>query len=697
MLRLAIARIRALFRRNATADEIREELQFHVAMRTDDYARQGLGADAARRQALRRFGNPAVIQDRGYDVRGGDVLETIIQDVKYGCRQLAQHPSFALVAILTLALGIGVSTALFSVIDAALLRPLPYSHPEELVSVNVEETRPGREPSQFAPSMSDIRAWRTLTPIVAHAGTGRVAGFVPLIVDTGSPQRLLVGEASEDFLETYGISPILGRAFCADDTREGAPRVALLGHAFWQRQFGGNPDVLGRTLRVENTSATIVGVLPAGFYRKTAVWQPPQFTPALADNRGSGASVIVRLRPGVSVADASRALDGVTPPGRIFGPTPVPVHVVMTSMYQDETSGFLTTLRTLSAAVGLILILACVNVAGLMLARGATRDVELAIRASIGAGPGRLMRQLLTEGVVLALAGAALGVVLASLSLDSLVTLLPLSLPANSPVTINSTVLAFALALTMVTTLLSGLVPALKLSRAPFRISSMLAIGGRSGAPLSRRGGQWLIGVEVALALVLVTGAGLILRSFARLVAVDLGFDTANVLTLEVEPIDRTASVRWQYYTALADELRRQPEVLSAGAINHLALAGGGSWFFFRGAGTSQQLGGFQHTVLPGYFEAMGVHPIAGRLLEDADRSSGDAVVINATVARQAYEGNAVGRTLVAGDGKREWRIVGVVPDIRHGVRRVKPARRSMRYPVHTQPTHCRSTRRWRW
>ncbi|MEO8521784.1 MAG: ADOP family duplicated permease [Acidobacteriota bacterium] len=667
MLRLAIARIRALFRRNATADEIREELQFHVAMRTDDYARQGLDVDAARRAALRRFGNPAVIQDRGYDVRGGGVLETIIQDVKYGCRQLAQHPSFALVAILTLALGIGVSTALFSVIDAALLRPLPYSHPEELVSINAEETRPGREPSQFAPSMSDIRAWRTLATIVAHAGTGRVAGFVPLIVDTGTPQRLLVGEASEDFLETYGISPILGRAFRADDTREGAARVALLGHAFWQRQFGGSADVLGRTLRVENTPATIVGVLPAGFYSKTAVWQPPQFTPALADNRGSGASVIARLRPGVRVADASRALDSVTPPGRIFGPTPAPVHVVMTSMYQDETSGFLTTLRTLSAAVGLILILACVNVAGLMLARGATRDVELAIRASIGAGRGRLMQQLLTEGVLLALAGAALGVVLASLSLDSLVALLPLSLPANSPVTINSTVLAFALALTMVTTLLSGLVPALKLSRAPFRISSMLAIGGRSGAPLSRRGGQWLIGIEVALALVLVTGAGLILRSFARLVAVDLGFNTANVLTLEVEPLDRTTSVRWQYYTALADELRRQPEVLSAGAVNQLALTGGGSWFSFRGAGTSQQLGGFQHTILPGYFKAMGVHPIAGRLLEEGDRPSGDAVVVNAMAARQAFQGNAVGQTLVAGDGKRDWRIVGVVPDIRHG------------------------------
>ena len=269
--RIALARLRALFRRDGTADEIREELNFHVAMRADEYAREGLDAAAARQAALRRFGNVAVIQDRGYDVRGGGVMETILQDVKYPLRQLGHQPSFTILAGLTLALGIGVSTALFSVIDAALLRPLPYPHPEQLVTIDVEETSQTGTTSRFAPSMVDIRTWRTLPAILAQAGMGRVSsGFTPLIVDTGTPDRMIVGEASEGFLETYGIFPILGRGIHADDTRDGAPAVALLGHAYWQSAFGGDPNVLGRDIRIQDRPVTIVGVLPAGFYKETA-------------------------------------------------------------------------------------------------------------------------------------------------------------------------------------------------------------------------------------------------------------------------------------------------------------------------------------------------------------------------------------------------------------------------------------------
>jgi len=666
VMRIAIARVRALFRRDATTDEIREELQFHVQMRTDEYTRHGMDARAARQAALRRFGNLAVIQDRGYDVRGGGVMETMLQDLKYGFRQLGQHRSFSIVAVLTLALGVGVSTALFSVIDAALLRPLPYPHPEELVTLNVDETTQGSQPSRYAPSIADIRTWRNLTTIISHAGNGRVSGFVPLIVETGAPQRLTVAEASEDFLDAYGVNPILGRGIQLDDTREGASAVALLGHAFWQREFGGDPHVLGRDIRIQNRVVTIVGVLPAGFFNDTAVWQARQVSSAWLDNRGSGTPAIARLRPGVTLAQAAAALDSVTPPSTMMGPTPVPARVVIQSMYDDETEQFGPTIRTLSMAVGLILIIACVNVAGLMLARGATRDVELAIRASIGAGRGRLVRQLLTESLVLAIAGALIGVLLAYASLDSLVALIPLSLPANSPVAINGTVLAFALGLTVATALLFGLVPALKLSRAPKMISTMLSVGGRSGAPLSKRAGQWLIGVEIALALVLMTGSGLILRSFAKLVSVDLGFDTANVVTLEVEPLDQTAAMRREYYVSLANELRRLPEVVSAGAIDQLALTGGGS-YAFPTADTGANVEGPQRTVLPGYLEAMGVRALAGRLLENADLVSGEAVVVNVTVSERYFGSAPIGHTLRVGDkNPREWRIVGVVPNIRH-------------------------------
>ena len=596
-LRIAIARLRALFRRDATTDEIREELQFHVEMRTEELARKGLEPAAARQAAVRRFGNPAVIQDRGYDVRGGGVMETMLQDVKYTLRQLSRQPSFAILSVITLALGIGVSTALFSVIDAALLRPLPYPHPEELVTIDVEETTKDK-PSRIAPSMADIRAWRALDTIVSQAGMGRVAGFVPLVVDSGTPQRLTVASASEGFLETYGITPILGRGVDADDTREGAPRVALLGHAYWQGEFGGDPNVVGRSVRIQNEPVTIIGVLPRGFYQETAVWQASQFPNVRLNRRGSGTPVIARLRPGVTIAQARAVFETVTAPSIEPARTAFPVRVVMESMYADETNGFGATIQTLSLAVGLILLIACVNVAGLLLARGATRQVELAIRASIGAGRGRLVRQLLTESVVLAVAGALVGVLLAYVSLDALVALVPLALPANSPVEINATVLAFALGLSVLTALLFGLVPAFKLSRTPKMMTTMLAVGGR-GAPLSKRAGQWLIGVEVALALVLMTGAGLILRSFAKLASVDLGFDVENVLTMEVEPLDQSASIRRDYYVSLADALRRLPEVASIGAIDQMALKGGGTYFFPKTEG-GVSVGGPQRTVLPG-------------------------------------------------------------------------------------------------
>lgn len=666
LVRIAIAKVRVLFRRDATIDEIREELQFHVEMRTDELTAQGLDARAARRTALRRFGNLSLIQDRGYEVRGGGLLETILLDAKYAARQLRAHPSFSIVAILTLALGIGVSTALFSVIDAALLRTLPYEHPEQLVTIDVEETRPGREPGRYAPSMGDVRTWRTLSTIISHAGAGRVSGFAPLIVDTATAERLTVAEASEDFLETYGIYPILGRGIQFDDTRQGAPRVALLGHAFWQRRFGGDPNVLNRTLRIQNQPATIVGVLPAGFYDESEVWQARQLSEAMRDRRATGTPVIARLQPGVSLARAAAALDAVTPASMNHGPVPEPVRVVITSMYEDETHQYGTTVWTLSMAVALILVIACVNVAGLLLARGAARDVELAIRASIGAGRGRLVRQLLTESLLLAVAGAALGVVLAYASLDSLVALIPMSLPANSPVTVNATVLGFALVLTIVSTLFFGLVPAFKLSRAPALISSMLAVGGRSGAPLSKRAGQWLIGVEVALALVLLTGSGLIVRSFARLLSVDLGFTATNVVTLEVEPLEQAPVIRREYYASLLSELMRLPEVVSAGAIDQFALEGGGSYSFPK-ADTGVDVEGPQRTVLPGFLETIGARPLQGRLLEAGDRATGEPTVVNDVLSQRYFDGNAVGHTLTT-DGKnsRRWRIVGVVANIRH-------------------------------
>ena len=584
--------------------------------------------------------------------------------VKYALRQLSRQPSFTILATLTLALGIGVSTALFSVIDAALLRPLPYPFPEQLVTLQVEDPYEGK-PSRLDPSMADIRVWRSVETIISHAGMGRVGGFRPLIVDSGTPQRLVVAEASEGFLETYGITPILGRGIHPGDTRDGATAVALLGHAYWQQQFGGDPNVLGRVIAIEDRPFIVVGVLPAGFYRESAVWQAMQFSPAMINRRGSGTPAIARLRPGVTLAQAQAALQAVTPAALMFGTTAGPGRVVIESMYDDETNRYGPTIRTLAVSVGLILIIACVNVAGLTLARGATRDVELAIRAAIGAERGRLIRELFTESLVLAIAGAVVGVALAYASLSSLVSLIPLSLPENSSAEINATVLLFAVGLTMFTALLAGLVPALKLSRAPRLISTMFSVSGRGGTPLAKGTGQWLIGVEVALALVLMMTAGVMLRSFARLVSVDLGFNVDNVLTLDVEPLDRNAAVRLDYYAALAEALRQVPEVVSAGAIDPSVLSGGGSYTTVM-TDSGARFGGPQRTVLPGYFQSVAVNAIAGRLLEDADRVTSDAVVISATAARQYFGGDALGREMRMEYQQRRLRIVGVVPDLWH-------------------------------
>jgi predicted permease len=679
-LRIALARLRALFRHDATVDEIREELRIHVEMRADEYAQRGLDPGTARQAALRRFGNLAVIQDRGYDERGGGVMETVLQDAKYSLRQLRRQPSFSILAGLTLTLAIGLSTALFSVIDAALLRPLPYPNPEQLVTVSIEEADRYGELSHFAPSMEDIRLWRAVPGIISHAGMGRVARFASvatggMIVDAGTPKRAVIGEASEGFLETYGLTPVLGRGFTVDDTREGAPAVALLGHAFWQRELGGDRDVVGREIRLQNNPLTIIGILPAGFYQTTAIWTARQYGAGMVTNRGSGASVIARLRPGVTLTQARAALDAVTPRKPMMGPKAPPARVAIESMYDDETSQFGSTINTLALSVGLILLIACVNVAGLLLARGATRHGELAIRAAIGAGRGRLVRQLLTESLLLALGGAVAGVLVAYVALDSLVALVPLSLPANSPVAINATVLAFALGLTLVTALLFGLLPALKLSRTSSAIGAMLAAGGRGGVPLSKRAGQWLIGVEVALALVLMTGAGLVLRSFAKLVSIDVGFEAERLLALEVEPLDQNAVVRSDYYVSLADAIRRLPEVASAGAIEQLGLTGGGR-FGATKTDTGRDFSGMMRTVLPGYHEAMGVRPLAGRLLEDADRAAPDVALVNASAAQQYFDGNAVGHTLQLGmKNARYLRIVGIVPDIRHSgpMRRARP------------------------
>jgi putative ABC transport system permease protein len=652
------ARVRALVHRDVVAGEIREELEFHVRMRTEEYEHGGEAHDAAARHARERLGNMAVIQDRGYDVRGGGTVETILQDVRYAGRLLWKRPGFSLVAVLTLALGVGLSTALFSVIDAAMLHPLPYPHPEQLVEVLVEVPQRNGRISENDPSFDDAQAMAASKGVFSQLAVWRGI-FRPPIADGTSPERLEGYEISQDYLAMYGVAPAIGRGICEADTRVGAPPVILLGYNYWQSRFGGKIDVLGETLRFNDGQATIVGVLPATFHRGTPIWRPLE-TPPYPSLRGNGTSTYGRLRPGMSVDQAQRALTEVL--AHVPGARPG-LRVTLHSLAANASAGAQTTVGILAGAVGLILLIACVNVAGLLLASGATRLPELAIRASIGAGRMRLVRQLLTESLVLSLLGGLVGIVLSWWSLDALVANIPITMSSEAPATINVRVLVFSVALSLVTSVLFGLAPAIRLSRGG--VARGLARGERrTGTPLSTRGGQVLIAAEVALAVILLTGAGLMIRSFERALAVDLGFKPDAIVTMEAVPVDTSAASLGQYYPMLLARVRGLPGVAAAGAIDDLPLMGN-STHTTATADNSVSAGIQVRQMLPDYFEAMGLPLRQGRWPTEADRTSGRPVmVINREAAKQLFaDASPLGHTVKI--LKRAAEVIGVIDDIR--------------------------------
>jgi predicted permease len=652
------ARLRGLLHRNAVADEIREELEFHVRMRAEQYVRAGDSPATARRRAMTRVGNLAVLQDRGYDERGGGAMETFGQDVRYGLRLLRRQPGFSAVAIVTLALGIGLSTALASVLDAALLRPLPYPHPEQLVRVGMNEPQPNGRIAEYGVSWDDVQVIRSAAHDITAISVWRTLGTSP-IVDGPTPERLRSMAVDDAYFGLYGVTPAIGRLIQADDLRDDSPLVLVLGYDYWQRQFHGSTDALGQTLRFDDGVFTVVGALPKTFERATPIWRPLRMADWLKHLRGSGAAIEARLRAGVPREAAERELTGVLSrlPGRRPGQS-----ARLTSLLDKAISQYRTTAEILAGAVGLILVIACVNVAGLLVARGATRRPELAVRAAMGAGRGRLIRQLLTESVVLALLGGLAGALVAWWSLDALVANIPMSLPADAPATLNWRVLVFTAALATTTGILFGLSPALSLSRV--RLSSALARASRrAGSSFSRRGAQALVAVETALALVLLMGAGLMLRSFSRILDVNLGFRPDSIVTVESAPVAPDPGTYAAYYTRLVEAARILPGVAAAGAIDDLPLGGSASFVQVTSASVGDINAGVR-SVLPGYFEAMGLAPRAGRLPTDSDVAGGrHVVVVNETAAKLFASGRAVGQSITV--DKEDSEIIGVVADIR--------------------------------
>jgi predicted permease len=656
-LRALAARVRALVRRDVIAGEIRDELDFHLQSRIEHFERGGLTPVEARRAARQRVGNLAVYQDRGYDVRGGGLMETIWQDVRYAGRMLKRQPGFTLVAVLTLALGIGASTAIFSVIDAALLRPLPYPHPEQLVEVEIRVERSDRAGASHGwPRAGEVKQIRQRgSPLSAVAAS--IAETFERVLDTGELERTGAISISDTYLAVLGLSPAAGRSFTADDTRVGAPAVAMLGFGVWQRQYGGDPAAVGRTITFDGRPATIVGVMPRNA-EDYGVWLP---LPLRTDEARTVGDMIGRLRPGITREDAERQLSAAVSPRPAPAGITQKTSVRLTPLLDRTTRGYHQAIAVLSAAVIVVLLLGCVNVAALLLARGAARQSELAVRAAIGAGRSRLVRQLLCESFVLAAAGGAAGVLLAWLLIDSLVANLPIALPSNSPAEMNIVVLAAGLGLALITGGVVGLVPAFRLSRVPLTLALGRGFRG-AGAPLTRRGGGVVIAAEIALAVILLAGAGVMLRSFNRLIGIDLGFDPDAVVTLEATPVDRNPAVHGDFYRQLLRTLREMPDIEAAGAIDHFPLGGSGFASVAAVNGAEVTVGVSQ--VLPGYFEAMAIPLRAGRLLTDGDVAAGmSAALVNETAARQLFPGaSPVGQQITV--QKLTYTIVGVVADV---------------------------------
>jgi predicted permease len=558
-------------------------------------------------------------------------MEATWQDIRQSLRSLRRQPGFAAVAILTLALSTGVSAALFSVIDATILHPLPYPQPEQLMDIAISHRTPDGRQSSFAPSLDDVRAWNATNSGVQHVAVERSV-FPRGIFDAGTPERVESVKVTEDYFPLFGISPSKGRLFTAADVAWKAPGVVLISNAFWHSRFAADPAAVGRVVRMDGVPAEIIGILPRGFGDKMPLWRPLQVEPRSSQDRGSGWSVYGRLVDPVDATAAAARLSAALPDAAKGSKAEA------TFMLDEVRSDYRTVVTILVSAVGLILLLACVNVGGLLLARGTARHAELAVRASLGASRSRLIRQVLTESLVLAAIGGIAGLMLAGITLDTVVANLPITLPENAPARIGGVVLVAMFATTTISGLLFGLIPALRLSRV--RLGQVMARSGRQQATsLSLRGGQLLIAIEVALAVVMLAGAGLMIRSFSRLVAVDLGFDPSKMLVLETEPITPSHAMYASYYPALVEAIRRLPGVEAAGAGDSGPLGALGGLAVYGVVrppdGRIEMETVVTRTVTSGYIEALGIPVVAGRSLTPADEKPGPAVVlINQAAAR---------------------------------------------------------------
>lgn len=687
LLNVLSARLRALRGREAVIGDIDEELRLHIEMEADANAARGMAPEEARRAALRTFGNLDSVRERAYEVRGGGLLETFLQDLRYAGRMLARRPGFTAVAVLTLALGVGANTAIFSVVEAVLLRPLPYRHAGRIVVVWESLRSQGGKRNVISPA--NFLDWREQ----AKSFDG-MATFVDLpvgLTGAGEPEEVPAQLVTPNLFALLGAIPELGRTFVPEDVKAGQrPNVAILSHGLWQRRFGGAPDVIGRTVSLNGRPTTIVGVMPPGFHwfvkenshsgKAAALWQPLSLEP-YQDRSKSGrfAQAVGRLAPGVTLAKAQAEMDTIASRlERQYVEYDKGWSVILVPLRDQLTGEIRPALLVLLGAVGFVLLIACVNVANLLLARAAGRHKEIAVRSAMGAGRRRIVRQLLTESLLLSLLGGALGLLLSLWCVRALVALSPENLIGAGEVGLDLPVLAFTLAASLLTGILFGLAPALEASRVKLNESLKESGRGTTGSSRGRRLRDALIAAEVGLALVLLVGAGLMVRSFVLLQAVDPGFDARNLLTLRVAlpavkyPDDAKVDA---FFRQAVAELRTLPGVRAASAVSELPFASLGTATSFTIEGRpapppGEHFGTDVRVVDEEYFRTMRIPVLAGRTFTPQEATEERKVcVVNQAMARVYFPGeNPVGKriTVVMSDNPTPTEIIGVVGDARY-------------------------------
>ena len=626
--------------------EVDDELRFHVDTRIETLMSRGMTRQAAEAQVQREFGDlraahdelAAIDRGRVGRERRSDWREALMQDVRFAMRSLIARPSFTIIASVTLALGIGANAAIFSVVDAALLKPLPYADPDRLVSVWPDASM---MPGIFAQVRDQNR---TLEPIGGYSNGNAVS-----MTGSADPARLVQSEVTSRFFDVLGVRAEIGRTFLEGEDQPGRDRVVVLGHALWQQRFGADPGVIGKTVAVDGISRTVVGVAPANFHFPSPAidfWVPVSFDPSPANiGRYWGSSsihVIGRLRPGVSVRQAEQEHAALVDRARSTFPWRMPdawgKGVTVIPLEKNVVGDVGPLLLVLFGSVAVVLLIACVNVANLLLGRAAAREREIAIRASLGAGRARIVRQLLTESILLSVFGGVLGLIVAVFGVRALLALIPTGMPRVSEVTIDLRVLAFALCTALVTGIGFGLIPALRASRPA--LQSVLGATRNAGGSLARRRvSEVLVVAQIALGVVLVAGAGLLIKSFWRLHQVELGFRPEQVIAADI-PIPAFASDTTQraraFFTELLQRVRATPGVRSAAVASVLPFGGEGSQRSSFAAAIEA------HPVAPGggapmlvrtmisddYLKTMGIPLVRGRGFTDADREGVPSVAL---------------------------------------------------------------------